>query len=174
MGRLSVLQNGMLIAALLGWLVAQGLKTLLDAVINRKFNKELLTASGGMPSSHSATVCALAMMAARSTGLGSPEFAITIVLAVVVMYDAMGVRRSSGEQAQLLNKVISHLNSSDKSAEEFQNTLNRLGTPERFDAEDDESDDELKQIKEKLGHTPLEVLAGALLGILIALLLPVS
>lgn len=165
--------NYVLIAALLAWLVAQVCKTLLVLVTKKKFDAERLVGSGGMPSAHSATVCALSIAMARQVGVNSPEFAICIVLAAVVMYDAMGVRRSSGEQAKLLNKIITELHIDHNAEKTIQKKLTMFSKDNDCFAEDGEEDDEeIKQLKEKLGHTPLEVLAGALLGILIALIVP--
>ena len=119
------LGNQILISAVLGWTVAQFLKTVIDMVINKSFNPERIFGSGGMPSSHSATVCALTTASGMKYGVGSFEFAISFVLSMIVMYDAMGVRRETGKQAKL---------------------------------------------KEYVGHTPLQVVAGAVLGILLAVL----
>ena len=85
---------------LVGWTVAQVLKTLIDCALNKSFNAERLVGSGGMPSSHSATVCALTTAAALEYGAGSFEFAVSFVLAMVVMYDAIGVRRETGKQGK--------------------------------------------------------------------------
>lgn len=132
------LGNQILISAVLGWTVAQFLKTVIDMVINKSFNPE--------PSSHSATVCALTTASGMKYGVGSFEFAISFVLAMIVMYDAMGVRRETGKQAKLLNSVF------------FENILNLDGV---FLQE---------KLKEYVGHTPLQVVAGAVLGILLAVL----
>jgi len=105
-----------------------------------------LFGAGGMPSSHSAFVTALAVTAARYCGLGSSEFALAAAFAIVVMYDAAGVRRAAGEQAKIINYMMDHWSET---------------TPERFH----------KELKELLGHTPVEVIAGALLGTLIGLLI---
>ena len=101
-----LLGNQILISAVLGWTVAQFLKTVIDMVINKSFNPERVFGSGGMPSSHSATVCALTTASGMKYGVGSFEFAISFVLAMIVMYDAMGVRRETGKQAKLLNSVF--------------------------------------------------------------------
>lgn len=132
----------------IAWTVAQLLKTLLDLIVNGKFSGERLFGSGGMPSSHSALVCSLFVGAAKKFGVSSPYFAITLVLAAIVMYDAMGVRLETGKQARLLNIILDDLR------EEGQD----LGQ---------------KKLKELVGHTPLQVLSGALLGVLIAVLVPV-
>ena len=117
------------------------LKTIIDVVLNRSFNPERLVGSGGMPSSHSATVCALTTASGLEYGVGSFEFAISFVIAMVVMYDAMGVRRETGKQARLLNSLFS------------ENILNLDG----FIIQE--------KLKEYVGHTPVQVAAGAILGI---------
>ena len=95
----------MLVCSVAGWTVAQVLKTIIDVVLNRSFNPERLFGSGGMPSSHSATVCALTTASGLKYGVGRFEFAISFVVAIVVMYDAMGIA-GDGKQAQLLNSVF--------------------------------------------------------------------
>ncbi|MCL2089550.1 MAG: divergent PAP2 family protein [Oscillospiraceae bacterium] len=147
-----IFRNHPLNAALLSWIAAQVLKTLFMFVKNRKIDFERLVGAGGMPSAHSATVCALTISVARREGVGSTMFAIVIVLAAVVMYDAMGVRRAAGEQAKRINEIAEGLK------------------------QDDEDDKQLfdSNLKEYLGHTPLEVLAGAMLGILTAMFLGYS
>ena len=136
--------NQVLITALVGWTVAQLLKTIIDLILNRSFSAERLVGTGGMPSSHSATVCGLTTAAGLVYGVSSFEFAISFVLASVVMYDAMGVRREAGKQAKLLNMILEQ--------DSF-----RL-TNEAFQ----------QRLKELIGHTPLQVLAGAALGIAVA------
>lgn len=137
--------NQVLISAVAGWTVAQVLKTILDVALNRSFNPERLVGSGGMPSSHSATVCALVTSTGMKYGAGSFEFAISFVLALIVMYDAIGVRQETGKQAKVLNSLL------------FENLL--------------KLDSVLLQekLKEYVGHTPIQVVAGAILGVLIAL-----
>ena len=121
----AMLGNQVLVSAVVGWTVAQVLKTLIDFALNKSFNAERLVGSGGMPSSHSATVCGLTTAAALKYGAGSFEFAISFILAMVVMYDAVGVRQETGKQARLLNSI----------------------------------------------HTPIQVVAGAILGIVLALVI---
>ena len=101
-----ILGNQVLVSSVIGWIVAQFLKTVIDLVLNRSFNPERIFGSGGMPSSHSSTVCALTTASGMKYGMGSFEFAISFVLAMIVMYDAMGVRRETGKQARLLNTVF--------------------------------------------------------------------
>ena len=141
-----LLDNQIFFSAILGWFVAQVLKTLIHMIINKKFVAERMVGSGGMPSSHSSTVCALATAAGMKYGGGSYEFAIAVMLAIIVMYDAMGVRRETGKQGRVLNEML----------EIFTNMGNQISAEEK--------------LKEFVGHTPLQVLMGAILGIIIALL----
>ena len=127
------------------WLIAQVLKTIIHMILNREFVAERLVGSGGMPSCHSATVCSLATAVYYEHGMGSFEFAISLILAIIVMYDAMGVRRETGIQARLLNDIIK--------------TFEDMGRSE-LSAHD--------KLQEFVGHTPLQVLIGAVLGILVA------
>ena len=135
-----VFQNTIFVSAALGWLIAQVLKTLIYLIINKRFVAERMVGGGGMPSSHSATVCALATAAGMKYGGGSFEFAISAMFAIVVMYDAMGVRRETGIQAKVLNEMMDLLTNMGK----------------EMSAED--------RLKELVGHTPLQVLMGALLA----------
>ena len=134
--------SNILIASLTAWLIAQLLKILIGVIVDKKLDFVKLWSSGGMPSSHSSTVCALATACAYTHGFASTEFAIATILAVVVMYDAAGVRRAVGEQAKILNN--------------FNNSLPPKG-PRLMQ----------KNLKELIGHTPLQVVLGAFLGILI-------
>lgn len=139
-----LVENKILISAASGWVIAQVLKTILYALLNREFLAERLVGGGGMPSSHSATVCALSTATAMKFGPSSFEFAMAAVFSLVVMYDAIGVRQEAGKQAKVLNDMV----------EIF------LHMGKDVDIE--------KQLKEFIGHTPLQVLAGAFLGILTA------
>ena len=98
--------NIIFMSAITGWFVAQVLKTIIHIIVNKQFVAERLVGGGGMPSSHSATVCALTTASGMKYGVGSFEFAVSFVLAMIVMYDAMGVRRETGKQAKLLNSVF--------------------------------------------------------------------
>ena len=131
-------------ASICGWFVAQFLKTLIYMWFNRKFVAERMVGGGGMPSSHSATVCALATAAGMEYGGGSFEFAMAMVFAIVVMYDAIGVRWETGIQAKVLNEML----------EMFRTMGKNMSVEEK--------------LKEGVGHTPLQVLMGALLGIAVA------
>ena len=141
-----ILGNKILITGIIGWAVAQGLKTLIYALINRKVDLKRLTGDGGMPSSHSATVTSVAVMTGLTCGFDSPFFAVSAILAIIVMHDAMGVRLETGKQAQVINEMF-----------EF---LDRLS---------EESISMDVKLKELVGHTPMQVLAGCVLGIVVAL-----
>jgi len=141
-----LLGNQVLISSMVGWTIAQLLKTIIDFGLNKSFSAERLVGSGGMPSSHSATVCALTTSSGLCYGVGSFEFAVSFVFASVVMYDAIGVRQETGKQAKLLNMLIQH-DFFKMNNLQFQETL-----------------------KEFVGHTPIQVLAGAILGIGISLI----
>lgn len=137
--------NPIIECAFVAWFLAQLIKVMLDLVVNRRVDASLLVTSGGMPSSHSALVMACATAIFETQGIESPLFALSLILAAVVMYDACNVRRSAGDTARLVNQLLEH--------------VEKL-TAENFA-------DDLKII---MGHTPLQVLMGALLGIAIGLL----
>lgn len=143
------IQAGHLILALsaLAWAVAQGLKVLIVYIMEGKFDRERIFGGGGMPSSHSAFVCACAASIARLCGTGSPYFALATAMALIVMYDASNVRQAAGKQARVLNYMMEHWD--DK--------------PEFF----------MENLKEMLGHTPLQVFFGALLGIVLGWFVPI-
>ena len=138
-------QNAVLITAIISWLIAQIMKVILVFIINKKLDFGRIVGSGGMPSSHSSFVVSLAVATGITSGFNSTIFAICACFALVVMYDAAGVRRSAGQQARILNQIVDNWGRGD-----FEDTDKRL--------------------KELLGHTPMEVFAGAFLGIIIALL----
>lgn len=143
-----LLQNQIFINAVIGWFCAQVLKTITHLIVYKKLVWERLIGDGGMPSAHSATVCALATTIFINVGPNSTEFAIAAILAIIVMHDACGVRLETGKQAQILNELI----------EMFNNMSDKSISPE-------------EKLKEFVGHTKLQVFMGALLGIFIAILL---
>lgn len=143
---IELFHNQIFLSAVLGWLVAQVLKTIIHMIVNKQFVAERMVGGGGMPSSHSATVCALATAAGMKYGGGSFEFAISIMLAIIVMYDAMGVRRETGIQGRVLNEML----------EVFMNMGKEISAEAK--------------LKELVGHTPLQVLMGAILGVVIAVI----
>lgn len=142
---LEILNNRFIQAGFLAWAIAQALKVVLTLIISREFDSSRMWGSGGMPSSHSATTCSLMMMIGFSEGFGSPLFALAFAFSAIVMYDAAGVRRSTGKNAAVLNRLIDDLYKDGSFKEEH--------------------------LKELVGHTPVQVLAGALLGILIGTLM---
>lgn len=162
----AIFSNYILDMAFVAWLSAQVIKTVLAYIPSKKVTWERMVGAGGMPSSHSSFVCALAVATAKKVGYTSPEFALALGIAAVVMYDAMGVRRAAGEQAKVLNKMVMDFKDMFQMLKEEFDALTR---GEQFQGLERESG---KKLKEFLGHTPLEVLCGAILGILIAALVP--
>ena len=145
--------NPILTVALLAWFVAQVLKTLINFILLGKFQLERMWGDGGMPSAHSATVCAMVIATARSEGFGSAIFAVAAVVAIITMHDAMGVRRETGEQAKVLNKMIEQwIDVTEKNAPFLQNM----------------------HLKEMVGHRPLQVLAGFVVGCVVGALYPMA
>ncbi len=137
--------NSVLLTCLIAWFAAQVIKVITTLIKNKRFDFKRFIGAGGMPSSHSAFVTSLAVSVGIEKGFYGTEFAISAVIALVVMYDAAGVRRAAGQQAKILNKIVEEWDKYDVSEKD-------------------------KKLKELLGHTPKEVFAGAILGILIALL----
>lgn len=145
--------NEILTVSLLGWFTAQVLKTIINFILLGKFQLERMWGDGGMPSAHSATVCAMTIAAARSEGISSPVFAVAAVLAIITMHDAMGVRYETGEQAKVLNQMIEQwIDISEKNSPFLQNL----------------------HLKEMVGHTPLQVTAGVVVGVVVGFLYPMS
>ncbi|MBR5239759.1 MAG: divergent PAP2 family protein [Clostridia bacterium] len=139
-----VFQNKILIASLVSCLLAQLLKIFFHKLMKREWDVTRCIGSGGMPSSHSSSVCTLATCIGIEHGFASHLFAIVVVFSLIVMYDAAGVRKAAGEQAKILNRII-----------------------KKFEKQEFQID---KELKELIGHTKPEVWAGALLGILIGIL----
>ena len=139
-----LVKNDVLITAVTGWFVAQILKVLIVLFQKKRLDWSRLIGSGGMPSSHTSFVISLTTAVGYKEGLSSTLFAVCCVLSFIVMYDASGVRRATGTQAKVINKLV----------DSYEET------------EDVEISDE--KLKELIGHSPLEVFAGAVLGILIA------
>lgn len=135
--------NKILLIAVLSWFVAQVIKVILTLVKFRELDFTRLFGSGGMPSSHASFTVSLATAVGFTTGFSSVEFALAAAFSIVVMYDATGVRRSAGEQAKILNQIVETM-------------------------KNDKISDTGKKLKELLGHTPIQVFAGAVLGAFIA------
>ncbi len=140
-----VLNNRILLSAFWAWLIAQVLKTIIYVIVNKNFNPERLLGDGGMPSSHSATVMALVTSTAFYFGADTFEFAVSAILALIVMHDAMGVRRETGKQAKVINNMMDWL-------AEFSSDI----PPE-------------EKLKEFVGHSPTQVFFGALLGVIVGI-----
>lgn len=147
---MEIFQNDALMSALIAWFTAQFIKVIITLIQTKRFAIERMFGPGGMPSAHSASSCALATSVLLICGAASPEFAICFLMASIVIYDATSVRWQAGEHAKVINKSCKKIN-------ELINGEN---------AEPLTIDD----LKEVLGHTKLEVTAGALLGVAIALL----
>lgn len=127
------------------WFFIQLFKVIWDLVVTHKFNFKRILGAGGMPSSHSAVVTSLAAMIGKSQGTTSPIFALSVIFAFVVMYDAAGIRRAAGKQAKLLNKLIETPGLSNVQVQE--------------------------KLVEVLGHTPTQVIVGAIIGVIVGIIL---
>ena len=141
-------QNRVLLSAATGWAAAQVIKTIIHGLLEGEWKLERLVGSGGMPSSHAATVCALVTAVAYNFGPNSFEFTISFLLAIIVLHDARGVRLETGKQAEILNEIVKYLR-----MEEGHTTL-----PE-------------KELKELVGHTPIQVGAGMIIGVIVGIVL---
>lgn len=137
-------KNYVVYAVVAAWLIAQAIKVLLGIIRERRFNFMWFVGTGGMPSSHAAGVTALASSIGLYAGFNTPAFAMALLFAIVVLFDAQGVRRASGKQAQILNKILDDIYWRKKIQED--------------------------RLKELLGHTPVEVLTGVAIGIFVSLL----
>lgn len=142
---LDIFSNRILLTAIFSWFIAQIIKVIHTLIRDKKIDFTRMFGSGGMPSSHASFTVSLATAIGLEMGFSGVEFALATAFSVVVMYDATGVRRSAGEQAAILNRIV-----------------------ERFGKETLE--DTGKKLKELLGHTPIQVFAGAVLGIIIAVI----
>jgi hypothetical protein len=145
MNLLGIFANPVLISGLIAWGIAQTIKVLLDYYTSKRWNWTLLLHAGGMPSSHSALVAAVAHAIGLYVGFETPLFALSLAVAIIVIYDATGIRRQAGQHAEIINAMIRDL---------------AHGHPLKQ-----------QQLREVLGHTPLEALAGALLGLAVAQLI---
>jgi acid phosphatase family membrane protein YuiD len=153
---MSLFDNFPLWASLAAIFFAQFVKVPIQFMATKKIDWALLTSTGGMPSSHSAAVTALSTGVALETGLNSPLFAVSAVFAIITMFDASGVRRQAGEQAIVLNQLVADFNKL------FEDALSWQQKPEH---------EKRKELKELLGHKPIEVFFGGLTGITLTLVL---
>ena len=131
--------NKYIIVPMFIWLAIQIFKTIWDLVKEKKFNFKRILGAGGMPSSHSAVVCPLSTLIGRDMGFDSAIFGLAVIMSLIVMYDAAGVRRAAGKQAKILNKLVNTPGLATETVQE--------------------------KLVEVLGHTPVEVFVGALIGI---------
>ena len=141
----AVFNNKVLITTVCGWFIAQSIKVFIGVIVKRKFDFRWFVGTGGMPSAHASGASALATATGMHFGFDSPLFALAVMFALVTMFDAQGVRRSTGKQAEILNKVMEDIHWAGKVGED--------------------------RLKELIGHTPLQVIIGSILGITIALLM---
>jgi len=141
----AIVTNKYIYVPLLVWFFIQLFKVIWDLVETRKFNFKRILGAGGMPSSHSAVVMCLSVMVGKEYGFGSSVFALALIFAIVVMYDAAGVRRAAGKQAALLNKIVDTPGLSLPQVQE--------------------------RLVEVLGHTPTQVFVGAIIGIIVGLII---
>ena len=139
-----IIQYKYLIVPFAVWFCIQLFKVIWDLVVTHKFNFKRILGAGGMPSSHSAVVTSLATMIGKAQGINSEIFALSVIFACVVMYDAAGVRRAAGKQAKLLNKLVETPGLSNLQVQE--------------------------KLVEVLGHTPTQVFVGATIGIVVGLI----
>jgi len=139
-----VTHNRIFITTIIAWVIAQSIKVALGVIREKRFDFKWFIGTGGMPSSHSAGVTALATSVGLTHGFNSVIFAVTTIFAFIIMFDAQGVRRATGQQAEILNKIMDDIYHGNKIRED--------------------------RLKELIGHTPVEVLIGGLLGILIAVI----
>lgn len=139
-----VYRNKILMTTISTWLIAQSIKVILGVVVRKKFDFRLFIGSGGMPSAHAAGAASLATSIGMECGFDSVYFALAFAFAIVVMFDAQGVRRSTGKQASILNKIMDDIY--------WQGKIQEL------------------RLRELIGHTPVEVIMGMFLGVVIALI----
>lgn len=139
----NIIDNRVLLVATLACIIAQATKLAIHLIRYRKLNFRVLVETGGMPSAHSALVTALAAGIGQTVGWNSTEFALATIFAIIVMYDAAGVRQAAGKQARILNQIVEEI----------------------FEEHQDFNEARLKEL---LGHTPFQVIVGAILGVLIS------
>ena len=142
----ALLSNKVLIIAATAWLIAGVLKMFIELIINKRFSLKRIIGAGGMPSSHTATVVALAVSIGFYDGVDKVTFALAVIFAIVVIHDAVGVRLETGKQAKVLNTMM-------------------------FESEAFKDLDFEKQLKEYVGHTPFQALVGALVGLIVSLVM---
>ena len=140
-----IFHNQILMTAIVSWALAQLIKIIIELIRTHRINWQLIFATGGMPSSHSSLVVALATATGLRQGFDSSLFSIATVLAFVVLYDAQGIRRQAGNQARIINRMLQNVENAGIKVD--------------------------KNLKELLGHTPIQVMGGTVLGIIVALVM---
>lgn len=146
-----LISNPLINVGVISWATAQILKTTLHLLKHREFKKERLSGAGGMPSSHSALTCSVLLMSYLQYGFDSPVFAMSFILAMIVMYDATGVRWAAGLHAKAINYIVEYLGDANEQSEQVLKDM-------------------IPKLNESLGHRMIEVICGALLGFTIALI----
>ena len=150
-----LISNPLINVSIISWAAAQIIKTLVDAVKHRQFDRRRLAGAGGMPSSHSAVTCSVLLTSYYLYGFNSPVFALAFVVALIVMYDATGVRWAAGLHARAINHIVEYLEATgDTDSSQKSQALSQL----------------IPKLNESLGHRVREAICGALLGFLIAII----
>lgn len=149
-----LLSNPMINVSIVAWLSAQLIKTIIDALKHKQFDRRRLAGAGGMPSSHSAVTCSVLLTSYFLYGFDSPVFALAFVMALIVMYDATGVRWAAGLHAKAINYIVKYLEASDDDNADEKNFIHEM----------------IPRLNESLGHRRIEVACGALLGFIIAVI----
>lgn len=147
-----LVSNPLINVSVISWCMAQTIKTVADAFKHKQFDRHRLAGAGGMPSSHSAVTCSVLLTSYYVYGFASPIFALAFVIALIVMYDATGVRWAAGLHAKAINHIVEYLESEDQESEK--EDLKEL----------------IPKLNESLGHRTIEVACGALLGFTIAII----
>lgn len=149
-----------LIIAVLSWCLSQLIKTIINLFKNGKFDFERLFGAGGWPSAHSSMVCSASIAVGRTEGFNTTVFAVAAIFSLITMYDAMGVRREAGQHAKAINKINKYLTEMKNPA-----TLEDIASA---------ANKSIKALKEYVGHTPFEVVSGALIGIAFGFVMPLN
>ena len=152
-----IITNYLLVIAVIACAAAQIIKVIIDIITKKKIGWDSIWATGGMPSSHSALVCALTVGTIKIYGFANPIFAITLMFSLVILRDALGVRRQVGEHAKALNMLF----------------LEFIEIIEKQETNKEKADKFGKIFSEMMGHTPLQVLMGSILGIVVGIVVPV-
>ncbi|MDE7293153.1 MAG: divergent PAP2 family protein [Oscillospiraceae bacterium] len=149
-----------LIIAVLSWCLSQFIKTMINLFKNGKFDFERLFGAGGWPSAHSSMVCSASIAVGRTEGFNTTIFAVVAIFSLITMYDAMGVRREAGQHARAINKINKY--------------LTEMKNPATFEDIASAANKSIKALKEYVGHTPFEVVSGALIGIAFGFVMPLN